>query len=294
MAELAVTPEALLAVKEALAAFDLDVVEAPSEQAAEQVQSVTVSPPERLAVLSDTRDFIRKYVVLPDDELVTLTLWVAHTHAISASNCTPYMAVQSKTKRCGKTRLLETVELLVANPERTSDTSESALFRMLREGTKTILLDEYDTVFQGGKKSEGLRSLLNAGYRRGSPVRRTQGRKVEAFDVYGPKIIAGIGQLPDTVADRSVPIVMIRRDDEEVARFRYQRAKEEGGEIQRRLQDAFGRDMDWLELLTAHKPELPEVNDRAQDSWEPLLAIAEVVGGSWAEDAMKAAHELSS
>ena len=42
------------------------------------------------------------------------------------------------------------------------------------------------------------------------------------------------------------------------------------------------------------RSELPEaLNDRAQDSWEPLLAIADLAGGSWPARARLAAVHLS-
>jgi len=35
------------------------------------------------------------------------------------------------------------------------------------------------------------------------------------------------------------------------------------------------------------------LNDRAQDNWEPLLAIVDVAGGTWPEIARKAAIVIS-
>jgi putative DNA primase/helicase len=42
------------------------------------------------------------------------------------------------------------------------------------------------------------------------------------------------------------------------------------------------------------RPEVPaELNDRAQDNWEPLLAIADFAGGHWPQTARAAALQLS-
>jgi hypothetical protein len=47
--------------------------------------------------------------------------------------------------------------------------------------------------------------------------------------------------------------------------------------------------------LRAARPRLPdELDDRAEDYWEPLLAIADLAGGGWPERARSAAVELSS
>jgi len=38
---------------------------------------------------------------------------------------------------------------------------------------------------------------------------------------------------------------------------------------------------------------MPDLNDRAADNWHPLLAIADLVGGTWPEEARRAACLLS-
>jgi putative DNA primase/helicase len=46
--------------------------------------------------------------------------------------------------------------------------------------------------------------------------------------------------------------------------------------------------------LAGARPELPdELNDREQDYWEPLLAIADLAGGRWPELARTTAIHLS-
>jgi putative DNA primase/helicase len=47
-------------------------------------------------------------------------------------------------------------------------------------------------------------------------------------------------------------------------------------------------------MLRTARPALPEaLNDRAQDNWEPLLAIADLAGGDWPKAARDAALKLS-
>ena len=94
--------------------------------------------------------------------------------------------------------------------------------------------------------------------------------------MYCPKAFAGIGDcLPDTVADRAIPIRLKRRTrDRTVERFRLRDVGPEGHSLRDRLAD-------WLEPHRDHlvesRPALPdELDDRAQDVWEPLLAIADL------------------
>ena len=121
----------------------------------------------------------------------------------------------SPERQCGKTRLLEVIELLVPEPWRVELPSEAVAYRHIHAKMPTLLLDEVDTTFNVRTRDryEGLRALLNAGNRRGSHVPRCIGSsgKLVNFNVFCPKVLAGIGMLPDTVADRSVPIRLERR-----------------------------------------------------------------------------------
>jgi hypothetical protein len=248
------------------------------------------------ALLSDVRSFIRRFVVLDDVQADAVTLWAAHTHIFEAFGCTPYLAITSPEKRSGKTLLLEVLELLAREPLPTANISDAALFRATDKLQPTLLIDEIDAVF--GKKArdrEELRGLICAGYRRGAKAHRMGGSNntsLQTFSVYCPKAFAGIGDcLPDTIVDRAIPIRLKRRTrDEPIERFRLRDVEPEGHGLRDRLAD-------WLEpqrdYLAAMRPALPdELDDRAQDVWETLLAIADLTDQS--ERARRAAVALSS
>lgn len=240
-------------------------------------------------LLGRIEEFVKSYVSLTDAQAHTVALWVFHTWLVDLVDCTPYIHVMSSQPRCGKTRLLEVVELLVRDPIRTSNISEAALVRELAGSTHTLLLDEVDTVFQNGSGHELLRAILNSSYRRGSPVYRVQGKGVESFEVFSPKIIAGIGKLPDTVEDRSIQIELSRSTP--TKRFRYREAVQESGQLRRYLAANTGRESVQESIRTV-RPTLPGfLNDRQADSWEPLLAIAEVIGCE--EQTRQACRELT-
>lgn len=248
-------------------------------------------------LLNDVEAFVRRYVVLTSAQSCALALWVAHAHVIVASECTPYLAVTSPERRSGKTRLLEVLELLVPRPLRAANLSEAALFRTIAEERVTLLLDEADAVFNARGEREDLRGLVNAGYRRGAVVLRceVQGKRVttQRYDAFGAKVIAAIGQLPETISDRSIPIRLQRKHrGETVERFRLRCARPEGEALRDRLA-AWADDPVLLDVLEQARPGLPdELDDRAQDGWEPLLAIADLAGGHWPELARAAAVDL--
>jgi hypothetical protein len=214
---------------------------------------------------------------------------------IESAETTPYLATTSALKRSGKSRLREVLEVLVREPLAVSNISDAALLRAVAKLTPTLLLDEADAIFKA-RDREDLRGMLNAGYRRGATVLRMGGAsktRLEKFPVFCPKAFFGIGDfLPDTLVDRAIPIRLERRTREEtVERFRQREAKEEGAALRDRLSD-------WLRPQVDHlrdaRPNLPEeLDDRAQDSWEPLFAIADLAGEEWPDRARRAALLLS-
>ena len=241
---------------------------------------------------------LRRFVLLTEHQTTAIALWVAHTHAFEAAECTPYLSINSVEKQSGKTRLLEVLEFLVANPWLTARTSTAALKNKIEADHPTLLLDESDTAFKSDEEySESLRGVLNSGYRkRGvySTSVKVNGNWVNKdFSTFCPKAIAGIGKLPDTIADRSIPIEMKRAaPKEKVAAFRERDARPELEPIQTELSEWAA----WHEdALAAARPSIPRsLSDRSQDVWEPLVAVADIAGDGWPERAREAAIALSS
>jgi hypothetical protein len=236
-----------------------------------------------------------RYVAVPTPEAAdAIVLWIAATHAVPAWNCAPRLDITSPVKRCGKSRLLDIIETTCHDPLVTVNISPAALVRSISTDPPTLLLDEADTVF--GPKSadnhEDLRGILNAGHSRNRPYIRWDVtiRDVEHCPTFAMAALAGIGALPDTITDRAVVVAMRRRaPGEDVARYRERR----DGDPLRRLGGHLGS---WvrahLDELRDAEPDMP-VEDRAADSWEPLIAIADLAGGDWPTRARKAATALT-
>jgi hypothetical protein len=247
-------------------------------------------------LLNSVVAFIRRFVSLSESQLSAVALWVAHTHAIEAAQVTPYLNISSAEKQCGKTRLLEVLNLLVASPWMTGRASAAVLVRKIDAQSPTLLLDESDAAFKGDLQyTETLRGVLNSGHSRGGKVSLCVGKGKEIefrdFHVFCPKAIAGIGGLPDTVADRSIPIRMKRRaPGEPVERFRARLVSRDAVDIQRQLGEWAARN---VKQLPDAEPRLPEMlSDRQQDGVEPLLGIADVAGEEWPERGRKALLEI--
>lgn len=252
---------------------------------------------EHANALEAVRAYLTKYIVFPSEhEPVAISLWAVHAWMVEEFETSPILGVTSAEMRSGKTLVLDCLQPIVPHPFRAVTPSEATVFFVLNQRPRrTMLLDEADAIFgprADATRYEGLRAILNSGNRQGTPVPRVkmEGRKreLEEFDIFGPKVIAGIGKLPDTVTDRSIPIRMKRRaPSETVARFRRRIVEQDAIAVR-----------EWLESLEP-VPDVADVtvplelNDRAADGWEPLLAIADAAGDHWPTSARLAAISLS-
>jgi hypothetical protein len=140
--------------------------------------------------------------------------------------------------------------------------------------------------------NEDLRGLLNAGHQRNRPMLRwdVTSRTAEQQDTFAMALLAAIGELPDTIMDRAVVIRMRRRaPGEQVDPYRTRRDAPPLNQLRERLA-AWARAH--LRELQQAAPVMP-LEDRAADTWEPLIAIADLAGGDWPARARDAAQVMT-
>jgi putative DNA primase/helicase len=261
----------------------------PSEGRVEVVPHEDPVNPEQL--FDSIASTIKKFIVCPAETADAATLWIVNSWLIDITHVSPLAVITAPEKRCGKSQLLFLIGRLCKNPLAASNISPAALFRSLEAWKPTLLIDEADAFLA---TSEELRGIINAGHTRDSAyVIRVVGddHVPKQFNVYGAKAIAGIGQLQDTLMDRSIQLRLRRKlPDETVDRLRHAQT----GMFAVLSQKLARFEQDFKNLVASMRPKLPaQLNDRAQDNWEPLLAIAHVAGKSWIERANKAAIALS-
>jgi len=238
------------------------------------------------ALLDAVCSALVRYVVLPTPYAAdAVTLWIAASHAQPAWAHAPRLVIRGPEKRCGKSRLLDVVEALCRDPFITVNSSPAAVYRSITADPPTMLVDEADTIF--GPKADGnedLRGLLNAGHQRNRPAKRydASSNRVESIPTFAMAALAGIGAMPDTIEDRAVVIRMRRRaPGETVAPYRHRRDRPGLRALAEQLTEWLRVDLAVLEQAT---PDMP-VEDRAADTWEPLVAVADHAGGLWPDRA---------
>ena len=250
-------------------------------------------PVDGAALLTAIADMLERYMVLPAHAAHAIALWLMHAWAIAAFGISPILAVISPTKRCGKSTLLTILLYLTPRSSPAGNISAAAVYRYIESKNPTLILDEADSFM---RENESMRNVMNAGHLRPlAYVIRMEGEgsnmHPRSYSVFGPKIVAAIKALADTVMDRSVKITLRRKQKHENrARLRL-RDSEEFIAIRRK---AMRWTADNAMSLGSIDPEMPEpLDDRAADNWRPLMSIATVAGGEWPDTARKAAVALT-
>jgi putative DNA primase/helicase len=245
-------------------------------------------------LFNDISKGARRFLIISEHQADAMTLWVAHTYMFDLFEVSPLLLFNAPERACAKTLAQTIVSKLCYRPLPAANASMSALFRSV-EWKPTILLDEVDTYLGRNPEAQG---LVNAGYKVGGFVLRSEPTgdsfTPKIFPVFCPKSIAGIAlerHLPDSTMSRCIPINMRRKlPGESVERLRH---ADKG--LFDTLKSKLARvALDNAKQIRQARPELPEkLSDRAQDNWEPLLAIACCAGQEWLERATRAAIELS-
>jgi putative DNA primase/helicase len=240
------------------------------------------------ALLNNLRQVFRRYVVLPRGADIALPLWVLHAWTMDAGDISPLMVLVSPTKRCGKTSVLIVLYFLTPRSELSSNITAPALFRYIADVRPTLLIDEADSF---AKDNEELRGILNSGHTKAAGnVIRNVDHKPRRFSTWAPKAIATIGTLADTLEDRAIIVRLQRKaPGAKVERLR----RRDNADFAALRSQAARWAADNFDKLVDPDPKMPDLNDRAADNWRPLLAIADLAGGTWPEEARRAACLLS-
>jgi hypothetical protein len=273
-------------------------------------------------LLGDIEATIKKHVILGDHAAAALALWVLHTYTFELRDTVAYVAIESPEKRCGKTTLLSVLAAMACKPLIASNITVGALFRSVHTCSPTLFIDEADTFMAGNTT---MRGIINSGNtRRTAYVLRLSAAKKAAvslapiggesqgegagsdsqpstinhqptdsglkkYSCWCPKVISMIGQVPDTIADRSIVVKMARKLVTETC---LPLAQLETDDIKSRCA-RFALDSG-AAIAQSPKIRCDGLNDRAADTFDPLFVIARLAGPAWETKLRAAALALSS
>jgi hypothetical protein len=252
-------------------------------------------PVDPAALLDDIASTLLRFIVMDREEADADALWTVQTYVSELFEHSPINLITAAERECAKSLKQSVLKLVCNRPLAAANASPAAIFRAVEKWRPTLFIDEADTFFRDNPELHG---LVNAGHHREGVVLRCEPSgdsfEPQAFSVYGPKCIAGIGldrHLPDSTWSRGIASTLRRKLPHEKVE---------------RLRDADPADFDRLrskiarfakdneQQLRSARPKMPDaLSDRAQDNWHPLFAIAECAGQAWVDRATAAALKLS-
>ncbi|HUA66652.1 MAG TPA: DUF3631 domain-containing protein, partial [Alphaproteobacteria bacterium] len=257
-------------------------------------------------LLTEIEAVIKRHVVLSDAAATALAVWVLHTYVYEQRDTVAYVAIESPEKRCGKTTLLSVLAAIADKPLISANVTVGALFRAIDTCRPTLFIDEADTFLAG---SSAIRGIINSGntWRTAYVLRLSkskQNRKksadsssplpeitdsgLERYSCWCPKVIAMIGKVPDTIADRSIVVPMVRKFPTEK---RAPLAMLNSDDIKAKCA-RFALDHR-QHIGQCEKIHGDGLNDRAADTFDPLYVIARLAGQEWEEKLHAAALALA-
>jgi hypothetical protein len=217
-----------------------------------------------------------------------LSLWVLGTYLHPIFLYYGYIHAKSPAKRSGKSVLLELISMLGFNGSSVAtDPTPAVIFRDANRNAGTQVFDEMEGLRADKEKWGTVIALLNVGFKRDAKVPRVLDPKTDTlrdFDVYSPKAIASISHLPDTTADRVIPIEMRRkRKSDKIKRIGTRATAAEASRLREDCHIAalcFTGDIAECYEQAEQLPLIPaDLDDRARDILEPLFAIAAIADG---------------
>lgn len=224
-------------------------------------------------IVGDIEAYISRFVTFPDSTyLLPLALWTIGTYIHTEFDAFPYLVVTSETKRAGKTRLGEILSFICSKSRMFGAMTAAGIFHTIQAEHPTMFLDEAEDM--SADRAGALRSVLNMGYRRGQKVARVDGDGIKEYDTYCPKVFILIGDVHDTLRDRSVIIRLVRGTPAE--RFTYEAVKAQGATLGDTIRQAV--EFNKLPICDAflNFPGFPALTDRDEEIWSPLMVLCQI------------------
>lgn len=248
-----------------------------------------------LTPLDEIREWLGIYMSATPAQLDTCALWIAHTHVMDANVATPRLLITSVKPGAGKTLLLNIVRDLSHSGFDGNGTSYAFRAALAEaKGNLTVAYDEVSDVFgrSGMNQSNSLLAqVLRRGYKKGATEAWSVGRVSELINIFGPAVMTGLRTaVPHDIYSRCIEIELKPGIPEEYYDIR------EAEMVSEMYRDSLRAYMRALRIVIKEFRAAglhDALTGRRLEIWEPLLAVANAVGGTWPERALEAFSALA-
>jgi hypothetical protein len=249
----------------------------------------TINPgPQTL--IAQVISYYERYLSASPEQLDLLALWTLHTYCVQGASFSPALHITSRHKQSGKTLCLRLLDELCYDPWLHTSPSPALVTRQTQGRDPgnpfvgTLLLDDCRIgtrllgVLAASFHWEGTQIVLGKDHR-GDP-------DFDRRKTFFPKAIVTRDPLPESLKETSIPLALEPKAPGSPCR-RYQYS-DEASEVCQTLQQSlkqWGREnFDRVVQMSSsyEASQFPsEFSFRQQDCAEPLLQVAEIIGGQW-------------
>jgi Protein of unknown function (DUF3631) len=232
-------------------------------------------------IFNSIKSLYKEFCDFGDDRISSLfTCWVIGTYFHRMFKAYPYIHLNGNLQT-GKTKTINLTTSLAFNGETNVGSSAPYLFRSIHDNCSTVGIDEAENL-GNGEDFQTLIQVLNCGYKPGTMISKlisgsNNTWKPKRFDPYSPKILGGIKKLVATLNSRSIPITMLRSNDDRIKNIDIDLKDPRFQEI---------RDQLYIMTMIKHQSvkktytemQDTEIKGRNWELWKPMLTIAKLVG----------------
>lgn len=254
------------------------------------------------SILDEIDRFVARYVNCTDEQRWAMILYAGASHVISECATFPRMLFARETEKSGKTVAMDVTAALCSRTIDAAGTSfdlVAALAEASLEPEKavpTIVRDEIGEAFPNGGGSSGnnvVGDILRRGYKRGKTRGRASGGKSQRYSIFTPFLMTGLRtSIPRDIRTRTIVITMVRGKPLEY--FDVRDAETDAYTYGRVLARAITQKAQQVNEFRVLRLGIPGLTDRYAEIWEPLFAVALLLGGSrWLGRAKASFRSLS-
>lgn len=242
-------------------------------------------------LLALTENYFASHITMPDTERTAVALWTIATHCWPRFDAFGYLCITAAVKRAGKTVLSECVGFACANGRPIAGATPAVVFRLIKDAQPVLIVDEAESL--SSEANTDMRAVLNVGYRKGQTIPRVDiiAGKVVEWPAYCPKVFVLIGDVNDTLRDRSIVITMRRRLPG--SRYLRSQAERDGHALRAILHDGISDVQSAIVKAYTENDDLSFLPDRDAEIWQPLAAVCAVIAPHRLTDVYRVASDLS-
>lgn len=241
-------------------------------------------------IVRNVEAYLSKYVTFADPIYrLPLALWAIGTFCYPEFDAFPYLVITSATKRSGKTMLAEQLAFCCSNSRQFAAMTGPTLFRSIQDESPTIFFDEAEAL--NSEAASTMRSVLNVGYRKGQTIPRASGKGITEYPTYCPKVFVLIGDVYDTLRDRSI-IVTMRRAEAPQRRL-YSVALEEGAALREASSEAIKLESGRICETYSEDHPIAFLTGRDEEIWMPLFTLCRVLCPGRLEELSRCAVDIA-